>query len=211
MMITSLCKKYWQVVLAQGIVIGLGNAALFVPSIALLPTYFVKRRALSTGIAITGGNVGTEWAPSYKSDSNTIVGGIIYSIVFHRLQPVIGFPWATRVIAFIMLVTLILPMSCLKMRLKPSVARRLFDTSAWTEGPFLVFAVTCFVGFIGLYVPYFYIESYALDKNIFGKNIAFYLLPIMNAGSVFGRVVSFPISFEYVFSYNNIDALLHRR
>lgn len=58
MMITSLCSKYWQFVLAQGLVIGLGNAALFVPSIALLPTYFVKQRALSTGIAITGGNLG---------------------------------------------------------------------------------------------------------------------------------------------------------
>ena len=58
MVFTSLCSKYWQFVLAQGIVIGVGNGAIFVPSIALLPTYFVKRRALSTGAAIIGGNVG---------------------------------------------------------------------------------------------------------------------------------------------------------
>ena len=58
MMMTSLCSQYWQVLLAQGLVIGLGNGALFVPSIALLPTYFIKRKALSTGIAITGGNLG---------------------------------------------------------------------------------------------------------------------------------------------------------
>ena len=62
MMMTSLCHSYWQVILAQGIVIGLGNGALFVPSIALLPTYFSKRRALSTGIAITGGNLGIFFA-----------------------------------------------------------------------------------------------------------------------------------------------------
>ena len=120
------------------------------------------------------------------------VGGIIYSIIFHRLQPYLGFPWATRVIAFIMLITLILPMSCLRMRLKPSVARRFFDTSAWTEGPFFIFAATCFVGFIGLYVPYFYIGSYALDNKILDRNLAFYLLPIMNTGSIFGRMVKFP-------------------
>ena len=63
MMMTSLCSKYWQLVLAQGIVVGLGNAALFVPSTALLPTYFVKRKALSTGIAITGGNLGAYSSP----------------------------------------------------------------------------------------------------------------------------------------------------
>ena len=68
MMMTSLCKEYWQLVLAQGIVVGLGNAALFVPSIALLPPYFLKRRALSTGIAITGGNVGTQLPSCFQHD-----------------------------------------------------------------------------------------------------------------------------------------------
>ena len=58
MMMTSLASKYWQLILAQGLTIGFGNGALFVPSIALLPTYFVKHRALATGIAITGGNIG---------------------------------------------------------------------------------------------------------------------------------------------------------
>ena len=58
MMMTSLCSTFWQVVLAQGLVVGLGNGCLFVPSIAVLPTYFTKWRALVTGMAITGGNIG---------------------------------------------------------------------------------------------------------------------------------------------------------
>ena len=37
---------------------GLGNGCLFVPSIAVLPTYFTKWRALVTGMAITGGHIG---------------------------------------------------------------------------------------------------------------------------------------------------------
>ena len=118
------------------------------------------------------------------------LGGVIYSIVFRRLQPSIGFGWATRIIAFIMLGTLILPITCLKMRLKPSSVRRLFDRQAWTEAPFLIFAGACFIGFIGLYVPYFYIESFALQKKIFNENTAFYLVSILNAGSFLGRIVS---------------------
>ena len=58
MMMTSLCLKYWQFVLAQGLIVGLGNGCLFVPSVAVLPTYFLRWRALVTGIAITGGNIG---------------------------------------------------------------------------------------------------------------------------------------------------------
>lgn len=57
MMMTSLASSYWEVILAQGLVVGLGNGCLFVPSIAVLPTYFTKWRALATGIAITGGNI----------------------------------------------------------------------------------------------------------------------------------------------------------
>lgn len=59
LVLTSVCTKYWQLVLAQALLTGVGNAMFFVPSMALLPTYFVKRRALSMGIAITGGNLGT--------------------------------------------------------------------------------------------------------------------------------------------------------
>lgn len=58
MMMTSLCVQYWQAILAQGLVIGLGNGCLFVPSSAIIPQYFVKRKALAMGIAITGGNIG---------------------------------------------------------------------------------------------------------------------------------------------------------
>lgn len=58
MMMTSLCTKYWQAVLAQGLIIGVGNGCLFVPSTAVIPPYFEKRRALAMGIAITGGNIG---------------------------------------------------------------------------------------------------------------------------------------------------------
>ncbi|KAF2634175.1 MFS general substrate transporter [Massarina eburnea CBS 473.64] len=172
LVMTSLCSKYWQFMLAQGLLTGLGNAMFFVPSMALLPTYFVKRRALSTGIAITGGNL----------------GGIVYSVVFRQLQPRIGFGWATRTIALVMLVTLLLPMICLKMRVRPTVARQFFDPQPWTELPFATFAASCFSGLIGLYIPYFYIDSFARENGLAATQLALYLLPIMNTGSVFGRV-----------------------
>ena len=58
MMMTSICKQYWEFMLAQGVCMGLGMTCLFVPSIALIPTYFVKKRGLAAGISATGSSIG---------------------------------------------------------------------------------------------------------------------------------------------------------
>ena len=57
-MATSLCTEYWQVVLSQGVVVGLGCGCLFVPSVAILPSYFSTRKALALGIGASGSSLG---------------------------------------------------------------------------------------------------------------------------------------------------------
>jgi len=58
MMMTSICKEYWQVVLAQGVVTGIGMGAMYLPSVAIMPQYFKTRRAFATGIAASGSSFG---------------------------------------------------------------------------------------------------------------------------------------------------------
>ena len=58
MMMASLCAQYWQVLLAQGLLVGLGNGSFFLPSITLLPMYFTTKRALVQGIAASGSSLG---------------------------------------------------------------------------------------------------------------------------------------------------------
>ena len=53
-MMLSLCKEYYQVLLAQAFCIGIGTGFLFVPSVAILSTYFTTRLAFATGIAAAG-------------------------------------------------------------------------------------------------------------------------------------------------------------
>lgn len=55
---TSFCSRYWQLILSQGIVQGLGNGLLFTPAVALVSTYFSKKRAFALGIAACGAPVG---------------------------------------------------------------------------------------------------------------------------------------------------------
>jgi predicted MFS family arabinose efflux permease len=116
-------------------------------------------------------------------------GGVIYPIIFHRLQPTIGFGWATRVLAFIMLATLSISLAVMKMRILPPQKRKLWDVSALREKPFNFFTLGMFFGFMGLYIPFFYVQSYAIEEKIMSVDTGFYMLSILNASSIFGRII----------------------
>ena len=58
---TSICSEYWQFILAQGIVVETGNVLLFLPSIAIVPQYFSRNKALASGIVAAGSSIGTFW------------------------------------------------------------------------------------------------------------------------------------------------------
>ena len=58
MMMTSVCKTYWQVFLAQGITVGIGNGCLFLSSVVIVSQYFTTKKAIATGIASVGSSLG---------------------------------------------------------------------------------------------------------------------------------------------------------
>ena len=58
LMMTSLSTKYYQIFLAQGVMVGLGTGCLFIPSVAIVVTYFTTKRGLMTGISVAGGSIG---------------------------------------------------------------------------------------------------------------------------------------------------------
>lgn len=114
---------------------------------------------------------------------------MLYPIAFRRLQSRIGFGWAVRVIAFIVLATLLVSVSIMKTRLKPGKSRALLEPAAFKEIPFTLFTAGLFLTFIGLYIPYFYISAYGERMIFTSLDLSFDLLAIMNAGSVFGRII----------------------
>ncbi len=68
-MMLSITKTYWQSLLAQGFVIGIGGGCLFIPAVAIMPTYFSSRIGMALGLAASGSSM----------------GGIIYPIMFYKL------------------------------------------------------------------------------------------------------------------------------
>ena len=55
---TSLCKNYWHLFLAQGVVTGSGFGCLFLPGVTIVSQYFSTKKAFATGIASLGSSIG---------------------------------------------------------------------------------------------------------------------------------------------------------
>lgn len=57
-MMLSLSTKYYQIMLTQGILLGISEGLLYIPSIALVPAWFKKNRGLAIGLSTGGGSIG---------------------------------------------------------------------------------------------------------------------------------------------------------
>lgn len=172
LMMTSIASKFWQLILAQGFCVGLAAGCLFVPSVAILPQYFRKRRGLANGIAATGSSV----------------GAVVCPIIFDQVLSKSDFAWATRALGFLALGTCAISLSVMRMRFKPKERRKLIQLSAFKEPTYVVLCFGMFVGFLGFYNFLVYIQPYALSTGTVSPNLGNYLLAILNAASTFGRV-----------------------
>ena len=182
LMMLSLSTEYYQILLSQGILVGLCCGLLYIPSVALIPLYFRDRRGLALGLATAGASI----------------GGVIYPIVFRRLLSELGFAWATRIIGFIALATLTAATTIIKPmdQLKRPV-REMFDMFAMKELPFSMFMLSAFLLFCAFLVPFFLTPTYARDALGTSEDTAFYLLAVINAAQFFGRVIPAFIS-DYI-------------
>lgn len=107
LMTTSVATKFYQVFLAQGLYVGLGCGCLSISSIAIVPTYFNKRRPIAIGTASLGSGI----------------SGIIY-----RVEPRIGLGSTVPVIGFIALSTLLIATLLMRTRIPSSHVRRIIQT-----------------------------------------------------------------------------------
>ncbi|ROW07068.1 hypothetical protein VPNG_06651 [Cytospora leucostoma] len=173
MFLVSITHQYWQVFLTQALMMGLGFGCLYLPAPAVVSQYFHKSTALAIG----------------ASSAGSALGGVIYPIVFNQLQPRIGFPWAVRVLGFILLATSLVPMLVMRSRAPPRPMQGLVDRTAFRDAPYLLLNLGLFFGFMGLYVIFYYIQLLALARTSVSSTLADYLLVIINGSSLFGRLI----------------------
>ncbi|GAA5913172.1 MCT family MFS transporter [Sporobolomyces salmoneus] len=168
----SYATEYWQIFLAQGLACGLASGISFLPAASSVSHWFKYRRATALGVLATGSSI----------------GGVVYPIMLNRLFAKIGFGWTVRAVGFLNLGLLIIANLTINSRLPPRKIEKIFDFRPLREKGFLLFTIGETIIMWGMYSPYFYIQDYAIEHGV-SRNLAFYALSILNAASVFGRII----------------------
>lgn len=107
-----------------------------------------------------------------------------------RLVPQVGFGWAMRICAFLILGLLVIGNLTIRCRLKP--VKKPFSVMEFIhpfkEVPFVLLNVGAFVGFLGLFIPISYIVVQASTVGM-STSLQSYIVPILNSASLFGRTI----------------------
>jgi len=139
----SISTRYWQLMLTQGVLTGIGGGIFFTPSMGLMSTYFSSKRAFAIGIATTG----------------NAVGGMVYPVLVKELLPKIGFAWTTRVLGFLNLALLTIAIAFMRPRLPPRKSGPVIDWSAFTEPTYALFVAGLFFVVWSIYYTFYYVSD----------------------------------------------------
>jgi hypothetical protein len=122
---------WWQVFLAQALCTGIAHGLMYCPAMALVTTYFAKRRALAVGLAALG----------------SCTGGVVFPVLMRELLPRIGFAWTVRIIGFVVLGCDVLAGVLFRVRLEPRRLAPWVDWRAFRETPYVLFCAGMFCNF----------------------------------------------------------------
>lgn len=215
----SICSEFWQLLLAQGFCIGIGCGCLSIMSVAITAYWFSTRLPIANGIAACGSGVGGSvnhhtihkfaqtptslFSPLWTTSTTLRIpvmvlcfltrecgyNSVVFPIVVKNLLPTIGFAWTVRAVALIVLVTLAICNIVLRGPGASAKRRALVHRESLTDWPYVALIFAYFTVFLGLYTPFFYVESFAAGTGITSETTAFYLLAVVNLASIFGRII----------------------
>ncbi|KAJ3529023.1 hypothetical protein NM208_g9944 [Fusarium decemcellulare] len=128
LMMTSIARSYWQVILAQGVCVGIGGGMMAMPAAAAIGSHLRSRRALA--MCISGCGAG--------------IGAIANASLVQYLIPVVGFPWAVRCCGFLSLVCAVGANILSRPPLYTRKTGGLIDWSAFQSPFFIIFCINSF-------------------------------------------------------------------
>lgn len=167
------CTKYWQFMLCLSILGGISSAIVTTVAISVLSHWFYRRRALASGLCMSGSSA----------------GGAIIPLLLRTLFKDYGWTWSIRIIAFMALGCYAAGIMLVKGRLPMvSETKVIVDFRAF-KAPrlcFLAMAVFAFEFIIfgcAALLPT-YVRYSGLDLDV-----QFYSLTVLNSMSLVGRVL----------------------
>ncbi|KZF20525.1 major facilitator superfamily transporter [Xylona heveae TC161] len=174
LMMTSISKKYYQILLSQAVCSAIGASMVFTPAFTSVTTWFRAKRGAALGLVVAGSSL----------------GGVIFPVMLIHLLPEVGFGWAMRICAFLILALLIFANLTVRSRIAPT--KRPFQLMAFVrplrEPSFSLLTASIFFFFWGMFIPFTFIVEGARSHGM-SPRLSNYLVPILNGASVIGRTV----------------------
>ncbi|EPT01309.1 hypothetical protein FOMPIDRAFT_1120752 [Fomitopsis schrenkii] len=173
--LASISHRYWELLLSQGIMFGLGSSLAYIPAIGLPSQWFDKRRGLATGIASSGSGVGA-----------VILSPIVQASIDH-----LGIPWALRIVGFLCFGCGMLSLCMLRQRVasKKQVQYKVFDLSVLRVPMYPLYLLFAFLQFFGYVTPIFFIPGFCTVIGISGPNTSA-VLSVTAAVNSIGRILA---------------------
>ncbi|KAJ2639083.1 hypothetical protein GGF44_002718 [Coemansia sp. RSA 1694] len=185
--LASFSKEVWQLILTQGVLLGIGLSFLIAPSFSIPSQWFSKHRGLASGIAMAGSSIGGLW---FTAATQTMIDNL-------------GAEWALRILGLLTLVVTSL-MNLLYYRRVPAKLRAgLLELGVTKNLVFWLVSLEQTLMDVGFWVVTFYIGTAARHLGGTSRDGSNMLL-VLNAGSVIGRVMAGVIADRF----GNINTLL---
>ncbi|KAJ1965198.1 hypothetical protein GGI12_000932 [Dipsacomyces acuminosporus] len=171
--LASFSTEVWQLILTQGVLLGIGASFLIAPSISIPPQWFDKHRGLASGVAVAGSSFGGLW---FTAATQAMIDNL-------------GAPWALRILGILTFAVTGL-MNLLYFRRVPAKPRKgLFEYKAAKRLVFWLISIEACSIYIGYWALTFYIGTTA--RQLGGSyQDGSHLLLVLNAGSAVGRILA---------------------
>ncbi|MDP2372829.1 MFS transporter [Reyranella sp.] len=186
LLIAAQATSLWQIYLGYGLGVGVGVGLSYVPSIAAVQRWFVRRRGTASGIAVAGIGVGT----------------LIGAPLAHELIAAVG--WRQTYLMLAALTVLGAVVSGLLVRSSPEHYGLAPDGDAPAPGgapampagltlggamrtaPFWTIYIGALLMSFGLFVPFVHLAPHAKDLGL-GEGFGVLLIVLLGVGSTVGR------------------------
>ena len=170
----SFAVRIWQLYLSQGLMVGLGLGLLFIPSVQVLPQWFLKRRSLVGGIASAGSGF----------------GGLAFSLGTNAMIQRLGLGWALRITGILSLVGNLIGTALIRDRnhiVKPPQLG--FAMHLLRRYDCLLLLAWGFTSMLGYMVILYSVSSYAVQVVGLSQAQAGIVTAVLNLGTGIGRPI----------------------
>ncbi|KAI4725641.1 MFS general substrate transporter [Aureobasidium sp. EXF-10728] len=169
----SFAIHIWHLCLTQGLLVGFGIGFLYIPSTAILPQWFKRRRSLASGISSAGSGV----------------GGACFAWATEAMIQRLSISWALRATGIIVCIANSAATALLRDRNRliepPQLA---FDRKLFRRYDVRLLLLWAFVSMLGYMTLLFSLSDFALSIGL-SQSQATDIIGILNVGTAVGRPV----------------------